>query len=483
MKRTKVLIVGTGFSGYTVHKEFSKKNIDHIIIEGGRVETAVRSSEQPYYFTEINNSLYLGPNRLKASNILDPSFSDRKYTIGGSSECWSGFIKPFEKSSFRNRYEDQLKASWGDVDFSYYNEEAAKMLNSPITNFDPEINAKKLGIKLPTLPEGFTYTLYSWAEEPLRLKNYFKKKIARSIDKISSNQNVLNSTRLEDIIFENNIAKKALVSDPSGKTFSIEFDSIYICTGGIQNALFAKKISENSSSPVKPISLQSNFQEHPLFGTYDLINHNLPHYFKKFYVKPSQLEKGRPGGFLQFAVVGWEGVGTPKVSFICGANHSRKPNSLRSAKNFIRSTIKGETPLELKIICEQRPTANSKIDFTDCEKTSLNWNIDPKDYLIYNDLFKKYAYFLSSSNFGEVRLKNDSIDGSFSPEYILGCAHHMGTVRYSASGETYVNENSQVIGAENIFILGSSMFPTSGFENPTHAIICSVLKSLRNSST
>ena len=214
-----------------------------------------------------------------------------------------------------------------------------------------------------------------------------------------------------------------------------------------------------------------------------MINHNLPHYFKKFYVKPSQLEKGRPGGFLQFAVVGWEGVGTPKVSFICGANHSRKPNSLRSAKNFIRSTIKGETPLELKIICEQRPTANSKIDFTDCEKTSLNCNIDPKDYLIYNDLFKKYAYFLSSSNFGEVRLKNDSIDGSFSPEYILGCAHHMGTVRYSASGETYVNENSQVIGAENIFILGSSMFPTSGFENPTHAIICSVLKSLRYSST
>ena len=37
-------------------------------------------------------------------NGLDPSFNDRKYTLGGSSECWAGWIKPIEESTFKNKF-------------------------------------------------------------------------------------------------------------------------------------------------------------------------------------------------------------------------------------------------------------------------------------------------------------------------------------------------------------------------------------------
>ena len=56
-------------------------------------------------------------------------------------------------------------------------------------------------------------------------------------------------------------------------------------------------------------------------------------------------------------------------------------------------------------------------------------------------------------------------------------SHHIGTTRMGIS-DNYgvVNRDCKVFGIENLFIAGSSVFPTSGFANP---LLTSVALALR----
>ena len=57
------------------------------------------------------------------------------------------------------------------------------------------------------------------------------------------------------------------------------------------------------------------------------------------------------------------------------------------------------------------------------------------------------------------------------PPGIRGGYHHMGTTRMSKGPESgVVDSNCKVHGMENLFIAGSSVFPTCGYANPTYAI-------------
>ena len=57
-----------------------------------------------------------------------------------------------------------------------------------------------------------------------------------------------------------------------------------------------------------------------------------------------------------------------------------------------------------------------------------------------------------------------------------GC-HHMGTTRmHPDPKQGVVNPDCRVHGLGNLFIAGSSVFPTSGFANPTFTILALSLK-------
>jgi choline dehydrogenase-like flavoprotein len=50
--------------------------------------------------------------------------------------------------------------------------------------------------------------------------------------------------------------------------------------------------------------------------------------------------------------------------------------------------------------------------------------------------------------------------------------HHMGTTRMSSGDASgVVDSDCQVHGASNLFVAGSSIFPNSGFANPTFTIV------------
>ena len=59
----------------------------------------------------------------------------------------------------------------------------------------------------------------------------------------------------------------------------------------------------------------------------------------------------------------------------------------------------------------------------------------------------------------------------------LDAAHHMGTTRMSRSARSgVVDPDCRVHGVDNLFIAGSSIFPTSGHANPTWTIVALTLR-------
>jgi choline dehydrogenase-like flavoprotein len=62
-------------------------------------------------------------------------------------------------------------------------------------------------------------------------------------------------------------------------------------------------------------------------------------------------------------------------------------------------------------------------------------------------------------------------------EWSGGSYHHMGTTRMAENPKMgVVNENCQIHGLSNLYVAGSSIFPTSGFVNPTLTIIALALR-------
>ena len=63
------------------------------------------------------------------------------------------------------------------------------------------------------------------------------------------------------------------------------------------------------------------------------------------------------------------------------------------------------------------------------------------------------------------------------PDGITGGFHHMGTTRMHASPrEGVVDPDARVHGVKNLYVAGSSVFPTAGFANPTLTIVALTLR-------
>ena len=97
--------------------------------------------EQKYYKVSQNEFLTTKYKK-KIKNQLDLSFRDRKFTLGGSSECWGGWIRPLEESTYTNSFSGLENQVWGNLRLDKYKIEVLDLLNSPTLDFSPESISK-----------------------------------------------------------------------------------------------------------------------------------------------------------------------------------------------------------------------------------------------------------------------------------------------------------------------------------------------------
>lgn len=131
--------------------------------------------------------------------------------------------------------------------------------------------------------------------------------------------------------------------------------------------------------------------------------------------------------------------------------------------------------LEVVHITEQAPdpdnrvTIGTELDALGCRKVQLHWRwneIDIRSIRRSQDIF---AEEIARAGLGKLKLERDKGDPH---PILLSVHHHMGTTRMHADPKQgVVDANCQVHGLPNLFIAGSSVFPTGGFANPTLTIV------------
>jgi choline dehydrogenase-like flavoprotein len=131
---------------------------------------------------------------------------------------------------------------------------------------------------------------------------------------------------------------------------------------------------------------------------------------------------------------------------------------------------------------QQVPNPESRIMLSDRRddlgrpQPQLQWKLSSQDHEGVLIAHRAIANEVGRSGFGRMRLEIEP-----NPETLLeGCwggAHHMGTTRMDDDPARGVADgNARVHGTNNLFIAGSSLFPTCGWQNPTLTIVATSLK-------
>lgn len=120
---------------------------------------------------------------------------------------------------------------------------------------------------------------------------------------------------------------------------------------------------------------------------------------------------------------------------------------------------------------ENRVTLSDQRDALGLPRVKLSWKIYDQDKQTMAELHRALAERLKSVGVGELMspLLND-VPTDW-PIY-HDASHHMGTTRMGSDPKTsVVDADCKVHGIENLYIGGSSVFPTVGYANPTFTIV------------
>jgi len=111
----------------------------------------------------------------------------------------------------------------------------------------------------------------------------------------------------------------------------------------------------------------------------------------------------------------------------------------------------------------------------------LNLRFNPIDF---KTILKSHEYLIKKIN----KLKIGNFQKKYDKKFLMqllkkqiknfnSIAHHIGTTRMGSSKKNgVVDKNCKVFGINNLFIAGSSVFPTSGHANPTLTIVALSLR-------
>ena len=154
------------------------------------------------------------------------------------------------------------------------------------------------------------------------------------------------------------------------------------------------------------------------------------------------------------------------------------------------SCVRGQWELALVLRAEQAPNPDSRVtlgrevDATGMPRVQLDWRMKDQDVETAATLVKRLGREAEWRGVGKVEVASWLRDGgrewSFDDlvsDHPLGGYHHMGTTRMADDPKRGVTDQyGRVHGVDNLYVAGSSLFPTSGWANPTLTILALSLR-------
>ena len=485
-------IIGGGPAGITLARELGSSGLDICLVESGGLE-ADADVQALYDGESVGIPYSLTFNRLRY--------------FGGSSNHWGGFCRPLDDIDFEAR--DWVPYSgWpftrSELD-SYYTLAAERVEIAPDRFEDESYWQEKTAEPALPLVTGRLAIQFVHYSPP----THFGQRYRSDLEQAGRVTVLLNASVSNIPAHRNGQAVRHLdVATLTGLRHRVTARHYVLATGALENARLLLLSRDNS-----PAGLGNEhdlvgrfFMEHPHISGYGEVvmadRARLPRiYREKMYVdgraaqaafKPSAAFMRREkllNAVFQVAVSGSYGTpdSNPHGDPQRAAAHV---DMLRASRRFLSGgpTVPGPGDpgyqgvwLSMGSACEQVPNPDSRVTLseqTDAlgqQRIRLDWRLTEQDRRSYVAHVRALAEEFGARGLGRMIL-NIEDDGQW-PAQVNGGSHHMGTTRMSDDPHAgVVDRNCRVHGIDNLYVAGSSVFPTSGSANPTLTIVALALR-------
>ena len=453
---TDVCIAGAGPAGITLALQLSKLGFQVVLLEAGGLSPPVPEEK----------SLYEG----SSSGRNYPLNSSRLRYFGGTSGHWGGWCRPLDDIDFIPKPHIPY-SGWpiNRTDLDPWYPRAHEWLEIPTAEYFQDRPPPFTNKLLPEM-HGVTTHFFRFSP-PTRYGTRYRDSIEKS-----PNIQCLLGANVTDLIENDGLVSAVTARSLRGKEIGVKARCTVLATGGIENARILLNSSEHSENALgnKGDWLGRGFMDHPGWAPGILVANANLNYHK----------------FVQDGVPVMPVMGLTKETLIneqliscCALLHpvgfddgiQRDYFSNPWFKNMAQD--KEPDTYRMQLIFEPSPCRDSRVQLTSrldklgLRKLDLHWAINDSDYTMLAKSIDHFVSFFGQSGMGRVRLL-ELIDKARKNATFTNGMHHMGTTRMSEDpANGVVDSNCRVHGVENLFVAGSSVFPSVGFSNPTLTII------------
>jgi choline dehydrogenase-like flavoprotein len=492
---TDVCIIGAGAAGITLAKEFAGKPFRVCLLESGGFE-----------YDEKTQDLYRG----ETVGVHLPLNVMRLRYFGGSTNHWGNYCSPLNDIDFEAR-EWVPHSGWpfkkSHLTPFYLRAQAVCQLG-PFT-YEPEFWASKNSPRLPFVDDCVSTSIFQTREPPIRFGTVYREEILKASNITTIlHANVLNL----EVDHTGRTVSRLRVGRFQSKPFAVAANVFVLATGAIENA----RLLLTSNDVIRVGLGNKNGLVGRFFMSHALCNPALflpsdPLLRATLYMnsKPA-LDKLRVTGHLTLSpetqrehkLLNFNAVLSPiyvartallSLKRLMSRDFDSLAKDLRNiigdmdgvAKATYTKLFKGVIPVQaysLTTAIEQAPNPESRVslsserDAFSIPRVKIDWRLAPVDRRSLRRSLEILAMQLGRAGLGRLRIDLNQQDQSW-PDVLRDTGHHIGTTRMHLDPKQgVVDENCRVHGVSNLFVAGSSVFPTSGHANPTLTIIALALR-------
>ena len=456
---TDVCVIGSGPAGLALAQRLEGK-VPVLLLESGEAEPRPAIQD-----------LYRGGSLGRPYFPLDAC---RIRQLGGSSNCWAGLCRPLEPDDFMARpWVPNSGWPFGRSTLEPWYAEAERFLGlvGPGWQLDQwSASAQKPWV----FSDPRVVTSFFKLSAPIRLGTTLRPALAAS----AGVRVVLGATvtrlalapdgqRLDHLVVKRTLG---------GGGFTVRPRRVVLACGGIENAriLLASDDVQRTGVGNAHDQVGRYFMEHPhTDGEARLLGApGLPD--TRFYHRHTQHQQAIWGCFmLSPDVRAREGLLSAAVVLLGG-----KPDPLvEPLRRTLADTHGGLLPDKAQLFTfgtpsEQAPNPESRVlldgerDPLGVPRVRLDWRLSALDQRSVARTHEILALAMAHAGFGRVKLTLSP--GQPFPPHTNGGRHHMGTTRmHTDPKQGVVDAQLKVHGIANLYVAGSSVFPTGGSANPT----------------
>lgn len=498
---TDLCIIGGGAAGITIAREFLNRGVRVCLLESGGFE-----------YDDATQSLYEG------ENVGFPYYDLRVLRLrffGGTTNHWGGWCRPLDPIDFEVR-PGIPGSGWpfSGQDLEQHYRRAHEVCEVGPFEYDPEIWSDAAQPQLPLAEDQIT-TAVMRRSPPTRFGQVYRTAIERSQDvRAYLHANVVELVAAADSQAVSSVRVRTL----QGSEFAVDAQVFVLATGAIENArllLASNKVRRNGLGNDNDL-VGRHFMEHLMLPGAMFLPSD-PDLPLDLYFEPlSETVRGtaflsiapelmRAEGLLNVRILLMPGAaqelamkdsdGVLSAAMLWSAVRSRRVPENMSAHignvigdldkiaiyTYRRAFRSSAAPITLLHQIEQarnpdsRVTLGPDLDPLGVPRVRLDWRFGELERRTLRRVNEALALEVGRAELGRIQIVEDDPTGW--PPGVRGSWHQMGTtVMHTDAGQGVVDADCRVHGIANLYVAGSSVFPSSGTANPTLTIVALALR-------